>query len=149
MNVSRKIDVQFFGDRTTSSLQIQKISKFLDGFGIMKQNMTRTGYEKAVKEAFIELVRTSETSHKPEPTAIQETNDLPKENTAIPSVRRSPRFRNASEKCTVTSAVMHNTVRRSQRLAIEGLKMPIEKSHAQHVAVIVRRSERLRQKKHI
>lgn len=159
--VNRRIDVQFFGDRTTSSVPSQNISNFLDGMEIMKKNMKRIGYEKAVKEAFIEIVRSTETVNKPKHL------NSPIENAPLAPVRRSPRLANdrkevpATKISNITSeGDVRNPVRRSPRFSNERKTAPaIKLSNATskenarsprprftNMRKETRRSERLRQK---
>lgn len=126
---------------------------------IMKKNMKRIGYEKAVKEAFIEIVRSTETLNKPKHC------NSPIENAPLAPVRRSPRLANDRKEVPVTKISnitsegdVHNTVRRSPRFSNER-KTAIKLSNATseenarsprprfaNKRKETRRSERLRQK---
>lgn len=86
--------------------------------------MKRKGYEKAVKEALIEMARSKPTKshHSPIENA---SADMTSKKCMHTSIRRSPRFARESEDiASISGIATHAPFRRSRRLADRQMQKP-------------------------
>lgn len=153
-NISTQIEVVFFGDKSFGSVPSQNISKFSAESDIIKKNMLRKGYKRAVKEALIEMAKQTKSRHSAKHASANVTNKeamhapvprslpLAEESEVIPASKFA---KNISEK--------EMDFRRSPRLAKEREEMQAakkkrndDKQHKRKTTVGTRRSERIRQK---
>lgn len=155
-SVCTKIEVIFFGDKTSGSLPPQNISKFSEKSDVVKENLKRKGYAKAVKEALIEMAISKPTKSR-RLIKHASTNVTIEKNVHAPVHRSLPLPEEkkviSAELCanTICEEEMNVPVRRSPRLRKKSEAMPEPKDDKQHkrkttVRVGARRSERLRQK---
>lgn len=111
-----KIEVVFFGDRTTGSISPSNVSKFINDSSIINKNMKKKGYEKAVKEALMEMAKSKRTNGHRSPIENASADISSKKCVHIP-IRRSPRFAKESLFGVATIAVPRRSRRVAERLA--------------------------------
>lgn len=114
----------------------------MDEPDMIQKHLSKKGYEKAVKEALIEMAKESKSRNSSKKNASKLVNIIG-EKKILGSVRRSPRFVNVVPASNATSEQEMQTVRRSPRFAIE---RESKKDKQHKVQNTVRRSERVRQK---